>query len=161
MEINTQNMEALLHLQEQQAQLPRKQQNQTGGFDSLLTNQLNTVTGLPNMELARTPGIQLPIMLDESEQTETLDADSAVLMEAFDQASGTLDLWDSYRRTLGNPASNTALRDAWGLLEGIDQQVRQIRGNSVRNPELDSILDELEILTATEKFKFNRGDYIG
>ena len=40
MEINTQNLEALLQLQEQQAQLPRKSNGQAKGFEALLQNQM-------------------------------------------------------------------------------------------------------------------------
>lgn len=162
MEINTQNMEALLHLQETQAQLPRKQQGTA--FDSILNQQLNADPAVPGLDpaLSRLPGMYGPIMVENPEQSEALDSDSAVLMEAFNQASGTLDMWDSYLQTLGNPTSQTALRDAWGLLQGIDAQVTQMRTNPSRSrsPELDAILNELEVLTATEKFKFNRGDYI-
>lgn len=162
MEINTQNMEALLHLQEQQAQLPRKQNGQTNGFDALLERQISAQTAglVPDNTLARTPGMFAPVMLEPTEDANTLDADSSVLMEAFNQASGTLDLWDNYRQVLNS--SNTNLRDAWGVLQSIDSQVSQMRNNPAlsQNHELDSLLNELEILTATEKFKFNRGDYI-
>lgn len=162
MEINTQNMEALLHLQEQQAQLPRKQTGAGSGFDSLLNQRLGAENPVAQLDpaLVGNAGIYSTLMLEQPEHAENLDTDSAVLMEAFNQASGTLDLWDSYRRTLGNATNATALRDAWGLLEGIDSQVNQLRNASARNPELDAILNELEILSTTEKFKFNRGDYI-
>lgn len=163
MEINTQQMEALLHLQEQQSQLPRKQSSPAGGFDALLNQQLATETGAPLAPAV--PGVGAlygPLHVDTPETDATVDADTAVLMEAFNQASGTLDLWDTYTTTLGNSHTDTALRDAWGMLQGIDAQMAQMRANPMRSksPALDSLLNELEVLTTTEKFKFNRGDYI-
>lgn len=165
MEINTQQMEALLHLQEQQAQLPRKQQSGSApGFEELLARQLGQDIPLNALDItgnARTSTFAHPI-LESGDSAEATDPDTAVLQAAFDQASGALDLWDSYTRTLGTSTSDSALRDAWGLLEGIDAQVAQLRDNPARarSSALDSMLNELEILAATERFKFNRGDYL-
>lgn len=165
MEINTQQMEALLHLQEQQAQLPRKQQSgQTSGFEEILARQLEQDIPQIAPDLAKSmfgANYANPV-LESTEDAEASDPDTAVLQAAFDQASGALDLWDSYTRTLGTSTSGSALRDAWGLLEGIDAQVTRLRDNPARarSSALDSILNELEVLAATERFKFNRGDYI-
>lgn len=163
MEINTQQMEALLHLQEQQAQLPRKQQNPSTGFESVLARQMGLDAGpAANAALQGASPVFSPLMLDNSAANRAADPDTALLLEAFDQASGALDMWDSYKRTLAGSATDSALRDAWGMLQGIDAQVSQMRDNPLRsqNAGLDSLLNELEVLTATEKFKFNRGDYI-
>lgn len=165
MEINTQQIEALLHLQEQ-GRAPRKQSDTAGGFEALLNQQLDgkATSGIPNPPLMGVdrPDLYSQIMVDTPAENTELDPDSAVMMAAFEQASGALDLWDSYTQTLGTSNTDTALRDAWGLLEGIDSQVSQLRANPAfsRSSALDSILNELEILTATEKFKFNRGDYL-
>lgn len=162
MEINTQQMEALLHLQEQQAQLPRKQAAPATGFEALLNGQI----GQENTEAASNPaaiaGLYPQIMFDNHHESAEQDPDAAVLQAAFEQASGALDLWDSYARTLGTSTTDSALRDAWGLLQGIDDQIAQLRDNPIRarSSALDSILNELEVLATTERFKFNRGDYI-
>lgn len=163
MEINTQQMEALLHLQEQHAQLPRKQQNSATGFESVLAQQMGLDAGLGASQAV--PGaapVFSPLLLENTDANRAADPDTAVLLEAFNQASGTLDMWDSYKRTLAASTTDSALRDAWGMLQGIDAQVSQMRNNPLRsqNAGLDSLLNELEVLTATEKFKFNRGDYI-
>lgn len=163
MEIGTQQLEALLHLQEQQAQLPRKNTAPVTGFESLLNRQLN---GLEQN------GVQPPMvenanlythLLQNDADRQEADPDLAVLQAAFDEASGTLDMWDTYTATLGTSTKDTALRDAYSLLEGIDARVAQLRANPAagRNAALDAILNELEIMSTTEKFKFNRGDYLG
>lgn len=165
MEINTQQVEALLHLQEQ-GRMPRKQSDTPTGFENLLNQKLdeNAARGIPNPGLmgVNRPDLYSQIMVDSPSDKTDLDPDSAVMMAAFEQASGALDLWDSYTQTLGTSTTDTALRDAWGLLEGIDSQISQLRANPLRgrSSALDSILNELEVLTATEKFKFNRGDYL-
>lgn len=164
MEINTQQMDALLKLQEQQAQLPRKQTGQATGFEALLNRQLESNPAQPAQDTGRLGRAEIysQILVDEAAPGEQLDPDSAVLLEAFEQASGTLDLWDSYAKTLGTSATDTALRDAWGLLQGIDAQVAGLRDHPARGKSsaLDSILNELEVMATTEKFKFNRGDYL-
>ncbi len=166
MEINTQQMEALLHLQEQQAQLPRRSNGQASGFDALLNRQLQSdtipIAGMPASPMAVQTDIYSQTLMNSVKESEALDPDSAVLQAAFEQASGTLALWDNYTRILGGANTESSLRDAWGLLEGIDARVAQIRDNPARglNPDLDGILNELEIMATTEKFKFNRGDYL-
>lgn len=166
MEINTTQLEALRQLQEQSSQTPRKSAGQNTGFDAILNQQLGTglPAGLGESAIAANEQAEIysRIMLNQGDSAgEAEDPDTAVLMAAFDQASGTLNLWDSYARTLGTSTTGTALRDAWGMLQGIDAQVAQLRDNPARakSSALDSILNELEIMTATEKFKFNRGDY--
>lgn len=161
MEINTQSMDALLHLQEQQAQLPNK--NSSGSFEKILSRQLtdehNTVS--TNSALTGVSYIN-PLLLNNIENNQAIDADTQVLQAAFAQASGTLDLWDNYSALLGNSNSANYLRDAWNMLEGIDQQISQLRANPVagKNSAFDDLVNELEILSTTEKFKINRGDYL-
>lgn len=164
MEINTQQMEALLHLQEQQAQLPRKNNGSAAGFDNLLNRQLQQDAAI----LGNSPASSLAVQTDLYSQTlanvnpenENLDPDSAVLQAAFEQASGALTLFDDYSRALGK-SGDSSLRDAWSVLEGIDSRLAQMRDHPARasNANLDAMLNELEIMATTEKFKFNRGDY--
>lgn len=166
MEINTQQMEALLHLQEQQAQLPRRNNGQASGFDALFNQQLQpdaaALAGMAASPVAVQADIYAQTLLNSEQEHGDLDPDSAVLQAAFEQASGTLALWDNYTRILGGATSDSSLRDAWGMLEGIDAQVAQMHNHPARalNPGLDGVLNELEIMAATEKFKFNRGDYL-
>ena len=78
------------------------------------------------------------------------------------QASGALDMWDDYITRLGD-SSEGSLRGAYAVLEGLDEQVSALRRDTQsmngQHPELDSLVNELAVMTTTEKFKFNRGDY--
>lgn len=162
MEINTQQMEALLHLQEQQAQLPRKNVPQADGFGALLASQLDNqaVSGQNIMDPALT-GLTLVNQIMVTESHDNVDADRAVMQAAMEQATGALDLWDNYTLALGSPGTNS-LRDAYSLLEGIDGQIAQLRSSPAmgKSAVFDGLVNELEILAATEKIKFNRGDYL-
>lgn len=167
MEINAEQLEALLRVQEQQAQNARKPEGQPGVFDALLARQLSgQESGAAASPLP--PGAQTAlfsqILLNGAETSQATDPDAAVLQAAFEQASGTLDLWDTYAKTLGSSPADGSLREAYALLEGIDSEVTRLRRDTAdmrgKNPGLDDLLNELEVLTATEKFKFNRGDYL-
>ena len=65
--------------------------------------------------------------------------------------------------TLGDAGKNGSLRQAYALLQGIDGQVASLKENTAglrgQNPGLDTLVNNLEVLATTEKFKFNRGDY--
>lgn len=93
--------------------------------------------------------------------TPAEDAESESLLDAVTgQTSGLLDAWDQYAEALSGGGSQRA---AWTMLAGMDDQVKALRGSlkglAGDNPDLESMVNELEIMTATEKFKFNRGDY--
>lgn len=165
MEISTQNIEALLQLQEQQAQLPRRSNNPTQDFEALLNNELTadaqSKVGNP-LALQEAQANFFSQLIMEAPKTEAVtNPDMAIFEEAFSQASGTLDMWDKYASILGSSPADSALRDAYSLLEGIDSRIGELRNNAAisNNPELNGLLNELEVLSATEKFKFNRGDY--
>lgn len=155
MEINTQQIEALLKTQEQKAQ---RKTGETGqGFEAVLSQQMAAEAQGEVTPPSAAPQAEMisQILLDKS------GLDYAALNSAFDQASGALDLWDSYARSIRQ--DQTSLRDAYSILEGIDSKVSQLRQESasmnIRHSGLDEVLSQLEILSATEKFKLNRGDY--
>lgn len=171
MNINTDQLEALLRLQEQQAGALRRQAGQSGqGFESLLAQQLNAgqeaqvSSGQPLVPGSAQSGLVSQMLLQAASPGQELEPDAAVLQAAFEQASGTLELWDGYARAIGSAGEGGSLKEAWEMLEGIENQVARLRQDtsSVRgqNAGFDSLLNDLEVLTATEKFKFNRGDYI-
>ncbi len=72
------------------------------------------------------------------------------------QVESILDKWDAYAANLANPEAG--LKSAYGALDEIANDVATIKESNL-DPGLRTIVDELETLTATERFKFNRGDY--
>ncbi len=70
---------------------------------------------------------------------------------------------DDYAAMLGSGEA-AALRDAYSLLENMTGDIASFRAAypnmETEQPELASLVNELEVLTVTETFKFNRGDYL-
>ena len=165
MEINTQPLESLLNLQEQQLPLAKKESAPAQSFARVLNSELsqndtriNDAIGADAMQTALLS--QLKIEKSEAAAGET---EQEALMAAFEQASGVLNQWDEYAKILGGGSSDASLRDAWTALEGLDSNIALLRANPAvgGNEALNGLLNEFEVLSATEKFKFNRGDYLG
>ena len=168
MKVTNDQLEALLR---QQSQTPGTTRAQTaqGGFEAALSEQMgleNAVasSAFPTAAAGQTSqASMISQMLLGSTQSESVDVDEDVIQSAFSQASGTLDMWDSYVSTLGDAGNNGSLRQAYALLQGIDGQVASLKENTAglrgQNPGLDTLVNNLEVLATTEKFKFNRGDY--
>ncbi|MDR1660562.1 MAG: hypothetical protein LBR94_09575 [Desulfovibrio sp.] len=101
------------------------------------------------------------MLLEGSEEGRPVNPEDAVLNEAFSQVSGTLDALDKYSVSLGSARS---LREAHSLLDDIGSRVAGLEKDAgtlrAQYPALDSLLNELKIISVTEKIKFNRGDYL-
>ena len=169
MKVTNDQLEALLRQQSQSSGSTRPQKTQAGGFEAALTEQLgldNAVASstFPTAAAGQTSqASMISQMLLGTTQAEPADMDDDVIQSAFSQASGTLDMWDSYVNALGSSGQGGSLREAYSLLQGIDGQVAALKTNTAavrgQNTGLDSLVNELDVMTATEKFKFNRGDY--
>ena len=89
------------------------------------------------------------------------DAGSA-MSAAFHDASGALDMWDSYVETLGS-GRRESLRDAYALLEDISSKLGDLKRSAPalesRMPGFGDFVNRLDVLATSERFKFNRGDY--
>lgn len=169
MKVTNDQLEALLRQQSQSSSTSRTQTAQGGGFEAALTEQLGlenavATSAFPTSATGQTSqASMISQMLLGTTQTEATDIDEDVIQSAFSQASGTLDMWDSYVNALGSSGQGGSLREAYSLLQGIDGQVSALKTNTAavrgQNTGLDSLVNELDVMTATEKFKFNRGDY--
>ena len=169
MKVTNDQLEALLRQQSQSSSTSRAQTAQGGGFEAALTEQLGlenavATSAFPTSTTGQgSQASMISQMLLGTTQTESTDIDEDVIQSAFSQASGTLDMWDSYVNALGSSGQDGSLREAYSLLQGIDGQVSALKTNTAtvrgQNTGLDSLVNELDVMTATEKFKFNRGDY--
>lgn len=70
--------------------------------------------------------------------------------------------WENYADQLASGSGGDSLKQAYGVLENIETGVKQLKDDlpSDVNAGLGSLVNELEVMTVTEKIKFNRGDYI-
>lgn len=143
----------------------------TEDFGSLFNQEVERVQAEAQEVLpppgARTASID-PMLLAGMEEipgTESGldDADTAMMRTFMEQADDSLQTLDGYAAALGkgeNPA-----RDAWQMLQNLDGRVSAMRESMGRmsanaSAGLEDVVNELEVLAATEKFKFNRGDYL-
>lgn len=144
------------------------------GFESLLTRQMARTgqSGESNPDLLRALGdplrlANLDVMtlsgMDAAQNTPGASGDEALLESLTSGLSSGLNGLDRYAAGLRD-ASSDGLRQAWNALESLDGTIADLRQDMGRlsqpNAEMESMLNELEILAATEKFKFNRGDYL-
>ncbi len=173
MNIQSQNIEALLAQQELQAKKSAAQKNaDNDSFAATLAQQ--AALGDADNNLTQPPiaqGVQANVAQQllvngvENITASTAAGSSAVMGQALEQASTALDMWDSYAQKLRTPSNDGNLRDAYTLLEGIESQVSSLKANNQQtleqNPDLAGLVNELEIMSTTEKIKFNRGDYLG
>ncbi|MEG2172026.1 MAG: hypothetical protein RRY29_02060 [Desulfovibrionaceae bacterium] len=169
MKIQTEQLDALFKQQE----LHAKQTLRPGkeDFGATLAQELGLTAGAtPAPGTVPLPGSQHAVigqmLLGNAENTAApASALETVMQQTLAQASGALDTWESYLGALGQTGKQGGtLRDAYGLLQGLDTQVAALKQKAQpvlgQNPALASIVQELDVMTATEKVKFNRGDYV-
>lgn len=162
MKIRSDYLEALYR----QEQASKSASAGSTGFEDLLSEEIGRSGGTPGSEAMPPPGAGMGInalLADPSvlgtAEADQVTVDDALVQSVTGQASGLLQSWEMYSGAL----SGGGTRDAWNILAGMDQNLRSMRNDlgSMQRPDsaLESMVNELEVLSATEKFKFNRGDY--
>ena len=90
-------------------------------------------------------------------QVGGVESDEALTPE--EQVESVLDGFDAYAESLRAPGG-TGLKDAYAELEGIEATVADLKQSVPADSGLSGLVNELDVLASTEKFKFNRGDYL-
>lgn len=162
MNIRTEQLDALRRQQEYTASksVPEK----GNSFADALARQLSTSTEDIQQQISvPPPGAQVGVIGEMLIGSAANTSGGATVETVVQQTSGALDMWDSYADALSK-SGTTDLRQAYSLLQGLDSQLTALKESAQpilgQNPELANIVNDLEVMTATEKFKFNRGDYI-
>ena len=79
--------------------------------------------------------------------------------EIMHRLESVLDQWEKYSQSLKAPD----LRNSFSILESIGHDLQNLQAelgqDSDSAPEVNSLLNELEVMTVTERIKLNRGDY--
>jgi hypothetical protein len=124
-------------------------------------------TGTPAMEgQGSAPRIMADpfLQIEGLEQAEAVQSSAAVDGLTEDKIASHVDdvlsKWEEYAEQLD---SNGDLREAYGALQDITEDVERLKSatSSVGvGAGLQSMVDEIEVMAATEQFKFNRGDYV-
>jgi hypothetical protein len=164
MKIRVEELNALL----QQEQAVPKAQPKGEGFEALLAQELRQPGGDVQGPLPPPPGAQAGVisrmLLEPLEQAEAVDPSEDAFQQSCQQASGLLDSVNAYVNALSTRGAGGNLKAIYPLLEGLEQQMGVLKQGATpleaKHAGLAGLINELEVLTTTEKFKFNRGDYI-
>ncbi|MCM0755645.1 hypothetical protein M7784_10355 [Desulfovibrio aminophilus] len=123
--------------------------------------------GLLDQEVSKTSGSQakpaapiLPPLVGRVFGTEEVAATAKAGEGQGDAAAsldGLMDRWENYAAGLGSGGN---LKQAEAALQDIEAETGRVKEMAQDDPGLKPIADELEILAATERVKFNRGDYL-
>ncbi|MDR2695529.1 MAG: hypothetical protein LBC79_04025 [Deltaproteobacteria bacterium] len=164
MKVRVEQLNALL----QQEQAAQKASSRGEGFETLLAKELRQpgggAQGTPPPPPGAQAGVISQMLLEPLAQAETDNPMEDVLQQSFQQASGLLDSVNAYVNALSARGADGNLKAIYPLLEGLEQQMGALKQGAMpleeKHAGLASLINELEVLTTTEKFKFNRGDYI-
>jgi hypothetical protein len=155
-------------LKQQQKAEQDKAKPDTGKFGELLSGELQKgeeTAGGPRAAApppgARAYGAGALLNVDQIASVESVNQSEQAVMQNIEHL---LEQWEDYAQSLSSPAGEQGLRRAYGVLQHISSGVEGIKDANPdlgeQNPALQTMVDELEILTVTEQYKFNRGDYL-
>uniref|UniRef100_A0A7C4ELP6 Uncharacterized protein n=1 Tax=Fundidesulfovibrio putealis TaxID=270496 RepID=A0A7C4ELP6_9BACT len=133
-------------------------------FGEILARELDSgqqaaTAGVPPV-LAGAAGLTQAMAAQAMAGVSDVATDRQAVMENVDSL---LNQWEKYAGQLADGSSGQ-LRQAYGTLETIQTGVKKLKdehpGLDGHSPQLSSMVNELEVMAATEKIKFNRGDYL-
>ena len=163
MKVRMEELNALL----QQEQAAQHAKSKGEGFEAMLAKELRQPGGGTQGAQPPPPGAQAGVisrmLLEPLDQAESANPLEDALQLSFQQASGLLDSMNAYLNALSAFGVDGSLKAIYPLLEGLEQQMDSLKQGAASGEEhagLASLINELEVLTTTEKFKFNRGDYV-
>jgi hypothetical protein len=161
MKIDAERLEAMLALESAGRPVPAGDK----GFERVLAGQIG-LSGQPAAapDAAASPPLAgitaLDPLLFESPLAERTSGDAG-LSGIFARTDDLLAQWEQYGASLD--AGQASPRLAWDMLRGMEDRLGLLRDELERletgSEEMQAVVNELEVLAATEKFKLNRGDY--
>ncbi len=160
MKISTEQIVAL-----QETIARRKDQAKTGEFESLLHETLDTrqaqgVAPIGTQGLQNNPLSSLK-NLEQVLGVENVGAE--ISPELASKLEAILGDFEAYAATIGK-SGTPDLRLAHAQLETMSQGLSILQESfpemQEQDPELAGMFNELAVLATTERFKFNRGDYL-
>ena len=162
MKIQTDQLTALRQTTEQS----RGTRESSDAFAAILAKETGSTseaqsTGLAAPPLSSLAGIDLASLqgVASTDAVADITEQERAVMNNMDTL---LAKWEDYADTLAADSGGDSLKQAYGVLENIENGVRQLKEDlpDGASPGLGSLVNEMEVMTVTEKFKFNRGDYL-
>lgn len=153
-----------LHALLEQGEAHRKQKAGGADFEALLASELQNSSAAAGGAVSAQQNMAALSMQIRSAQelggAEAQDQAGAVYAESMDKL---LDKWALYSQALGRPDA-ASLKDVNNLLDGMSGELAVLKAALPElegdNAGLAGLVNELEVLTTTERIKLNRGDYL-
>ncbi|GFK95250.1 hypothetical protein NNJEOMEG_03108 [Fundidesulfovibrio magnetotacticus] len=149
---------------QQTGKVQSSRSTQAGNFGDILAREVES-----GQQAARTA--PPPLLSGMAGLTQAMAAQAAApaagvaneRQAVMENVDSILNQWEKYSDALASGGS-AQLRQAYGTLETIQSGVKKLKdehpGLDGHSPELSSLVNELDVLAATEQIKFNRGDYL-
>ena len=165
MKIRNDQLQAL----QQQSEVQAKQKTGGTGFTDLLAGEFgaaqSTEAGAVSAGSAFSPTMgssaSLAIAADALGTGE--ESESTGLEQVSQSIDSLLGGMDAYAASL-KAKGGADLRGAYAQLQNMDRDLKALRAAAPdlgkRHAGLAAMVNELEVMTTTETFKFNRGDYL-
>lgn len=158
MRINTEQITQIV----QQGTAAKASAKTADGFHNLLSQQIE-LQSKSTAEGTLPPGAR-SIAFDPRLAADQQSAQTEINPDQVaDELEGILDQWETYSAQIGTE-STPDLKGAFGTLQELAHNLATLKQTapSLQSdfPELDSVRNELEVMTVTEQFKLNRGDYL-
>ncbi|WP_031481451.1 hypothetical protein [Maridesulfovibrio frigidus] len=161
MKISPEQIEALQQQQQQQANKTKKVNG--AAFGEFLNSEVQQSAGTQTSTAPPVPGLQTINPLIQMQQTASVQSVTPNEGEFVGKVENLFGQLENYAQQLGSPEAGS-LKNAYNTLEGVQGGVDSLKkdwpGVESENPELGSIVNELEVMAMTEQIKFNRGDYV-
>lgn len=146
--------------------LEKKDKTKAQAFEAILAKELEEAQGVaPEAGKNITVKGVLPEMLSQQlEKSGGLDnpLTQPQLEELATHIDSLFSQMDTYSQLLGTP-ENADMRELYASLESMTDGVKNLKEGypnmEQQDPLMASMVNELDVLTTTELFKFNRGDY--
>lgn len=129
------------------------------GFGDILSQELEGNEQTSETQSASLPPLGSTISSNVLAAQATTGESSESGQEVMDRLENLLGEWDSYASNI----DSSDLKQANESLENIENEVASLKENlssDTTDEDTQSVLNEVELLATTERFKFNRGDYI-
>lgn len=160
MRINTTEQITSIAKQGQATKAPKRAAD---GFHNLLSQELE-LQSKSATEAMLPPGTR-SIAFDPRLNADQQGASQAAVdpHKVADELEGILGQWEKYSTQISTQGSPD-LKGAFGTLKELAYNLATLKQSapSLQSdfPELDNVRNELEVMTVTEQFKLNRGDYL-
>ncbi|WP_051177282.1 hypothetical protein [Halodesulfovibrio aestuarii] len=148
---------------EKQSQATKASKRAADGFHNLLSQEIE-LQSKSATEAILPPGTR-SIAFDPRLNADQHEVDKPVVdpKKVADELEGILDQWEKYSTQISTQGSPD-LKGAFGTLQELAHNLATLKQTapSLQSdfPELDNVRNELEVMTVTEQFKLNRGDYL-